>query len=65
VSAGVDNGEQGDCYEAAYVVWAGETSWMKGMFWWSWAVNQPTSGDTGYEPWTKPAEGVLERWQKR
>jgi hypothetical protein len=65
VSAGVDNAEQSDCYEAMYAVWSGEASWMKGAFWWSWAVNQPVAGDTGYEPWTKPAEGVLKRWQRR
>lgn len=65
VSAGVDNAEQSDCYEAMYAVWSAETSWMKGAFWWSWSVEQPKSGDTSYEPWTKPAEGVLRRWQKR
>ena len=65
VTAGVDNAEQADCYEAMFTVWSGETSWMKGAFWWSWSVGQPTAGDTGYEPWTKPAEAVLKRWQKR
>lgn len=64
-SAGADASEQADCYEALFAVWSGETSWMKGAFWWSWAVGQPKAGDTGYEPWTKPAEGVLKRWQKR
>jgi hypothetical protein len=64
-SAGADAAEQADCYEAMFTVWSGETSWMKGAFWWSWAVPQPKADDTGYEPWTKPAEGVLEKWQKR
>jgi hypothetical protein len=65
VSAGVDATEQADCYEAMYSVWSGESSWMKGAFWWSWGVPQPTASDTGYDPWTKPAEAVLKRMQKR
>jgi len=64
-SMGVDPGEQADCYRAMYEVWSAEASWMKGPFWWSWAVPRPGAGDTGYEPWTKPAEDVLRQWQGR
>ena len=53
-----DPAEQADCYEAMFAVWSGETSWMKGVFWWSWAVSQPKAGDTGYEPWTLPLRAV-------
>lgn len=62
-SMGPDPAEQAECYEAAYEVWSAETAWMKGLFWWSWAVPRPGAGDTGYEPWTKPAEDVLRLWQ--
>jgi len=64
-TAGADPREQADCYRAMYEVWGEEASWMKGPFWWSWAVPRPGAGDTGYEPWTKPAEDVLRQWQQR
>jgi Glycoside Hydrolase Family 113 len=63
-SARADPAEQADCYEAMYEVWSAESTWMKGLFWWSWAVPRPGAGDTGYEPWTKPAEDVLRQWQR-
>jgi len=62
-SARPDPAEQAECYEAAYEVWSSESAWMRGLFWWSWAVPRPGAGDTGYEPWTKPAEDVLRQWQ--
>jgi hypothetical protein len=61
---GPDPAEQADCYEAMYEVFGAEGAWMKGPFWWSWAVSRPGAGDTGYEPWTKPAEDVLRQWQR-
>jgi hypothetical protein len=64
-SLGPDPGEQADCYRAMYEVFRAESAWMKGPFWWSWAVARPGAGDTGYEPWTKPAEDVLRQWQRR
>lgn len=63
VSAGADNSEQADCYEAAYQVWTRESAWMNGIFWWAWSVSEPRPGDTDYNPRGKPAEGVLRRWQ--
>ena len=54
-----DPGEQADCYSAAYEVWTRETSWMRGVFWWSWSVPPPAVGDTGFDPRRKPAEDVL------
>jgi len=58
-----DPSEQADCYAAAFEVFTRETAWMRGIFWWSWAVPVPPSGDTGYEPRRKPAEDVLRQWQ--
>lgn len=62
-SMGPDPAEQADCYEAVYEVFSGETAWMRGLFWWSWGVSAPGAGDTGYDPWAKPAEDVLRAWQ--
>jgi hypothetical protein len=58
-----DPGEQADCYAAAFAVWLRESSWMQGIFWWSWAVPRPAPGDTGYDPRGKPAEDVLREHQ--
>ena len=58
-----DPGEQADCYAAVYEVWTRETSWMQGMFWWSWSVPPPAAGDTGFDPRRKPAEDVLRQHQ--
>lgn len=63
-SMAADPGEQADCYQAMYEAWRGETSWMKGPFWWAWDVAAPGAGDTGYNPRGKPAESVLRTWQK-
>jgi hypothetical protein len=58
-----DTQEQRDCYEAAFTVWSQRTSFMKGLFWWAWAVPTPGATDGDYTPWTKPAEQVLRTWQ--
>lgn len=57
-----DPGEQADCYAAAFEVWTRE-DFVRGVFWWSWAVPAPGPNDTGYEPRGKPAEDVLREWQ--
>jgi len=36
---------------------------MQGNFWWAWEVPEPPATDTGYYPWGKLAEGVLQIWQ--
>jgi Glycoside Hydrolase Family 113 len=59
-----DAGEQHDCYEAMYEVWSQQSSFMKGAFWWDWAVPVPAANDTGYEVLGKPAEAVVRDWQK-
>jgi hypothetical protein len=64
-SAPVDPGEQADCYAAALEVWSRETDWMRGLFWWSWAVPVPAFGDTDFTPRGKPAEAVLRSWNDR
>jgi hypothetical protein len=58
-----DPAEQADCYVAAFEVWTRETSWMKGVFWWSWSVPAPGPGDTGFDPRGKPAADVLRQHQ--
>jgi hypothetical protein len=58
-----DPGEQADCYAAAFAVWLRESSWMQGIFWWSWSVPRPAPADTGYDPRGKPAEDVLREHQ--
>jgi glycosyl hydrolase family 113 len=63
LSGARDTQEQRDCYEAAFTVWSQRTSFMKGLFWWAWAVPTPSATDTDYTPWTKPAEQVLRTWQ--
>lgn len=62
-SAAYDAGEQADCYEAAFRVWSPQSSWMRGILWWSWDVAAPAANDTGYTPRGKPAEQVLRSWQ--
>ena len=63
VSMSPDPGEQAECYSAMYQVFSSETSWMMGVFWWSWDVAAPGPGDTGYNPRGKPAEDQLRGWQ--
>ncbi|MGD0694012.1 MAG: hypothetical protein ABSB82_04085 [Terriglobia bacterium] len=62
-SATADNIEQQNCYEAMYEVWSVRNSTMRGNFWWAWSVPLPTTGDTDYTPWQKPAQTVLQGWQ--
>jgi hypothetical protein len=57
-----DPSEQSDCYAAALQVWSQETGWMKGMFWWDWAVPVPGPLDSDYTPRDKPAEAILRQW---
>jgi hypothetical protein len=54
-----DPGEQADCYAAAFEVWMREARWMRGFFWWNWAVPMPGPTDTDYTPRGKPAEALL------
>lgn len=63
VTATPDQTEQQNCYEAMYEVWSQHTDVMKGNFWWSWQISPPATGDIGYAPWLKQAQGVLEAWQ--
>jgi hypothetical protein len=63
VTLAADPGEQADCYAAAFEVWTRETSWMQGVFWWSWSVPLPAPGDTGFDPRRKPAEDILRQRQ--
>jgi uncharacterized protein (TIGR03437 family) len=63
LSGGYDPTEQRNCYEAFYTVWSQQASWVKGVFWWAWAVNPPGANDTDYNPRGKPAEEVLRTWQ--
>jgi hypothetical protein len=63
-AAGPDPGEQADCYAALYEVWLRESSWMRGVFWWNWAVPTPGPADTDYTPRGKPAEAVLRQGQR-
>jgi hypothetical protein len=58
-AASADVQEQADCYDAAFSAFLPERAWMKGMFWWNWDVPPPATGDTGFSPWTKPADEVL------
>jgi hypothetical protein len=63
ISGGVDDGEQRDCAEAMFQVWSTHTSFMKGLFWWDWAVPAPNvATDTDYTPQNKLAEGSLQSW---
>jgi hypothetical protein len=63
-TAPYDPGEQADCYAAAFEVFAGESQWMKGAFWWDWSVPPPSAADTDYTPRGKPAEQVLRAWTR-
>ncbi len=59
-----DNSEQQNCYEAMYEVWSNQKAVMSGNFWWAWPVPAPATGDTDYNPRSKPAELVtLRNWQ--
>jgi uncharacterized protein (TIGR03437 family) len=62
-TAPADLTEQRNCYDAFYTVWSQQASWVKGVFWWAWAVNPPGANDTDYNPRGKPAEDVLRAWQ--
>jgi Glycoside Hydrolase Family 113 len=64
VVAPYDPGEQADCYAAAFEVFARETPWMKGAFWWDWSVPLPRFDDTDFTPRGKPAEQVLRTWTR-
>ena len=63
LSNGYDPTEQEDCYEAYFEVFSAQSAWMKGVFWWEWAVSPPGSDDTDYTPQNKPAgDTVLPEW---
>jgi hypothetical protein len=57
-----DPGEQKDCYAAAFQVWNDYNDWMKGFFWWAWAVPAPGLTDKDYTPRGKLAEEILRTW---
>ena len=63
MTGAVDGIEQQNCYEAMYEVWSRQPTIMTGNFWWAWAVPPPSSSDTDYTPWNKPAQTVLQAWQ--
>jgi PKD repeat protein len=60
-SGTADQQEQANCYEAALEVWTQEP-WLKGIFWWGWAVPLPPAGDKDYSARGKLAQGVLKTW---
>jgi hypothetical protein len=60
---GLDQQEQANCYEALYEVWSQHSTVMHGNFWWAWEVPEPPPTDTGYYPWGKLAQTVLQTWQ--
>jgi hypothetical protein len=62
-TAPADDTEQQNCYEAMYEVWSGQSTWMKGNFWWGWPVPAPSPTDTDYNPRNKPAQTILQNWQ--
>jgi len=54
---------QARAYEAAFAALADETSWIRGMYWWTWPTDLALGGvsDPGFTPNEKPAEGALRR----
>jgi hypothetical protein len=63
--AGVDLGEQADCYQAALEsLW--EQPWLAGTYWWNWGTDPEQGGpdDIDYTPHDKPAEWVLKGFYK-
>ncbi|MGO9132167.1 MAG: glycoside hydrolase family 113, partial [Bryobacteraceae bacterium] len=60
--AAYDPTEQRNCYDAFFLVWSPQSSWMKGVFWWDWEVTQPGPADLAYSAWGRPAEDVLRAW---
>ena len=56
-----DQQEQATCYEAAFETWTQEP-WLKGMFWWGWAVSVPGPSDADYTARTKLAQTVMKNW---
>jgi uncharacterized protein (TIGR03437 family) len=61
-AAAYDPTEQRNCYDAFFLVWSAESSWVKGVFWWDWEVTPPAPGSLAYSPWGRPAEDVLRAW---
>jgi hypothetical protein len=71
LSSAYDAEAQRNAYEAAFRVW-GDTSWLKGAFWWQFvprAVNQrecgtdvPPDAVVSYTPCNRPAAEVLKVW---
>ena len=59
----MDQGEQRDCYEAAFTRLEPASAWMRGIFWWNWPVPPPPAGDGDYNPRGKLAEQALRFWQ--
>jgi uncharacterized protein (TIGR03437 family) len=57
-----DPTEQRNCYDAFFLVWSPQSSWVKGVFWWDWEVTPPAPGSLSYIPWGRPAEDVLRAW---
>jgi uncharacterized protein (TIGR03437 family) len=60
--AAYDPTEQRNCYDAFFLAWSPQSSWMKGVFWWDWEVTEPAPGTLAYPPWGRPAEDVLRAW---
>lgn len=61
-AAAYDPTEQRNCYDAFFLAWSAQSSWMKGVFWWDWEVTEPAPGSLAYPPWGRPAEDVLRAW---
>ena len=55
---------QGRCYRIVMENLRSETDWCKGILWWKYPTDQSHggSGNTGFTPNGKPAEGVVKEW---
>ncbi len=62
-SGAADETEQARDYEALFSYWNSQ-SFMNGVFLWKWEAspNAGGSGDTGYTPQNKQAQGVMSQW---
>jgi Glycoside Hydrolase Family 113 len=57
---------QARVYDVALAGVAGETKWIRGMYWWKWPSDLERGGneDRGFTPNGKPAEEIVRRWYR-
>ena len=62
----VSPADQARAYDVAFGVLAGETDWVRGMYWWKWPTDLRRGGDghRGFTPNGKTAEDVVRRWYR-